>query len=71
MSTVCKLDPLVRQRRTARANLLRHPPMARTATAIAILAELSLIRANPRLPGAIKHELFTRGAEQLAKEIAP
>jgi hypothetical protein len=71
MSTVCKLDPLVRQRRTARANLLRHPPLARTAAAIAILAELSLIRLNPRLTGATKHELFTRGAEQLAKEIAP
>jgi hypothetical protein len=70
MSTACKLDPLVRQRRTARANLLRHTK-ARTAEAIAVLAELSLIRLNPRLTGAIKHELFTRGAEQLTKEIAP
>jgi hypothetical protein len=67
MSTVCKLDPLVRQRRTARANLLRHAK-ARTAEAIAVLAELSLIRLNPRLIGAVKHELFTRGAEQLTKE---
>ena len=49
--------------RTARANLLRQ--RARSAEAAIIFAELALIRANSRLHGAIKHQLFARGANQL------
>jgi hypothetical protein len=71
MSTVCKLDPLVRQRRTARANLLRNPPKVRSAEAVAVFTELSLIRISSRLDGATKHRLFERGAAQLAKELMP
>jgi hypothetical protein len=66
MSTICKLDPEVRRRRTARATLLRHPPKHKDrALLIAVMSELALIAANPRLTGSMKHELFERGAEQL------
>ena len=71
MSTVCKLDPEVRRRRTARAILLNTNHQFATgdgrAEAAAVLVELSLIKASSRLTGAVKHELFTRGAAQLAK----
>lgn len=67
MSTVCKLDPRVRQRRTARANLLRNPPPLRTAEAIAVFSELRLIHDSPCLAGSTKHVLFERGATQLSK----
>lgn len=63
MSTVCKLDPMVRQRRRARANLLREKP--RNIKAAAVMAELALIHDNPRLNGIAKHALFARGAHQL------
>lgn len=55
---------MVRVRRAARANLLR--TRAKSVEAAAILAELALIHANPRLHGNTKHNLFARGAYQLA-----
>jgi hypothetical protein len=68
MSTVCKLDPIVRQRRTYRANLLRNPPHAMNRFAAgAILAELALIHDNPHLSGDKKHQLFVRGVKQLTE----
>jgi hypothetical protein len=66
MSTVCKLDPAVRMRRSARANLLRNPPRINSALAAAIYTELCLIAASPRLTGDTKHALFERGAKQLS-----
>jgi hypothetical protein len=67
MSTICKLDPMVRVRRHARAGLLRNPPRAHRDHALhgAILAELRLIQLSSRLTGAAKHALFHRGANQL------
>lgn len=63
MSTICKIDPMVRQRRAYRAALLRMRP--RTAEALVVLFELRKIQKNPRLTGAKKHELFVRGAQQI------
>ena len=63
MSTRCKIEPMVRVRRAARANLLRQ--RAKNAKQVVVLAELALIRANPRLHGNTKHDLFARGAYQL------
>lgn len=68
MSTFCKLDPEQRRRRTMRAALLRTTRL-RTAEGAAILAELALIRRNPRLTGDTKHALFVRGANQLAPHL--
>ncbi len=70
MTTRCKLDPMVRQRRVRRAALLRNPPRfengdSRLKAAI-ILGELALIRKSSRLHGDTKHALFVRGANQLA-----
>ncbi len=70
MTTRCKLDPMVRTRRTRRAALLRDPPRientdSRLKAAI-ILGELALIRKSSRLHGDTKHALFVRGANQLA-----
>jgi hypothetical protein len=49
-----------------RRNLLRnHKP--RNHEDAAVLAELALIAANPRLTGETKQALFERGALQLAK----
>jgi len=64
MSTICKLDPTVRQRRAMRRNLLRNPPHKARPE---VMAELALIHDNPRLTGAKKHELFMRGAKQLSE----
>jgi len=70
VSTICKIDPSVRLRRTLRANLLRNPPRFASihsrATADCIMAELHLIHDSSRLRGDTKHMLFTRGATQLA-----
>lgn len=63
MSTISKLDSIVRQRRAARRNLLRNPPYKADPK---IMAELSLISRSSHLTGETKHELFTRGAAQLA-----
>ena len=65
MSTVCKLDPIVRQRRAMRRNLLR--TRAKSHIEVVILAELALIAANPRLTGETKQTLFERGARQMAQ----
>jgi hypothetical protein len=47
---------------------LRNPPRkVNRHAAGAILAELALIHDNPRLTGDKKHELFIRGAKQLAE----
>ena len=71
MSNASKLDPLTKQRRAARAALLRNPPRFRTAKshfkAAIILAELALIHKSSRLNGATKHTLFERGAKQLGE----
>lgn len=69
MSTICKIDPGVRQRRTLRANLLRNPPKFRESAVMAgrILAELHIIHDAPHLTGATKHMLFVRGAKQLSE----
>lgn len=68
MSTVCKLDVMVRVRRRKRAALLRYPPYKQDRFGAAvILAELALIHNNSRLTGSQKHELFTRGAKQLVE----
>ena len=64
MSTICKLDTEVRRNRAARRNLLRNHRLRNHEDA-AVLAELSLIAANPRLTGATKQALFERGARQL------
>lgn len=66
MSTVGKLDPMVRQRRMMRAALLR-THRARNYGDVCVLAELALISANPRLSGDVKQSLFERGAKQLAE----
>jgi hypothetical protein len=65
VSTITKIDPLHRQRRAARRNMLRNPPPLRSAEAIAIMSELSLIAKASRLHGNVKHALFHRGARQL------
>lgn len=68
MSTICKIDPEVRRRRSMRATLLRHPPPHKDkALRAAVMSELALIAANPRLSGDIKHALFERGARQLTQ----
>lgn len=65
---VSQLNPLTKQRRVARLALLRNPPVKQDRYAAGvILAELALIHNNPRLSGDKKHELFTRGAKQLAE----
>jgi hypothetical protein len=60
-----------RQRRARRAALLRNPPRykdkASALIAGRILAELHLIHHSSRLTGDTKHELFVRGAKQLAE----
>lgn len=63
MSTICKLDPMVRSRRRARANLLREKP--HNIKCATVMAELALIHDASRLNGATKHVLFVRGAHQL------
>ena len=51
-----------------RRTLLRnHKP--RNYEDVAVLAELSLIAANPRLTGDTKQALFERGARQLANHV--
>jgi hypothetical protein len=71
MSKLGLIDPLTKQRRVMRAALLRNPPRFRTAAshfkAAIILAELALIHNSSRLNGAMKHELFSRGAKQLGE----
>jgi hypothetical protein len=68
MSTICKLDPMTRQRRAMRAALLRNPPRLHgNLEASAIMAELALIHRNPRLSGVVKQKLFERGAYQLSR----
>ena len=47
-----------------RALLRNHKP--RSHQDAAVLAELALIAANPRLTGDIKQGLFERGARQMA-----
>lgn len=65
---VSGLNPLTKQRQRARVALLHNPPRKRDRFGAAvILAELALIHNNPRLTGAQKHELFTRGAKQLSE----
>ncbi len=70
MTTCCKLDPMVRTRRTRRAALLRNTPRFQNSDshlkAAIILGELALIRKSSRLHGDTKHALFVRGANQLA-----
>lgn len=69
MSTICKLNPLIRQRRAARRNLLRNPPLMKNiALRIAIMAEITLIAKSSRLTGTLKHKLFARGAAQMAAQ---
>lgn len=74
MSTVCKIDPMTRERRAQRRNLLRNPPRPRKGMTHsdqllygAILAELSIIKGSSRLTGDTKHWLFERGAKQLSE----
>ena len=71
MSTICKIDPSVRRRRTLRANLFRNPPrfasVQSKAMAGRIMAELHLIHDSSRLRGDTKHMLFMRGAKQLSE----
>ena len=74
MSTICKLDRMVRHRRTQRANLLRNPPrLPRGASSTAhaefgaIMAEMFMISRSPRLNGDTKHNLFVRGASQISQ----
>lgn len=68
MSTICKLDPEVRRRRTMRRNLLRNPPRIKNGERGAILmAELALIVQASYLTGDEKHRLFERGATQLTQ----
>ena len=61
MSTVTKLDPMHRQRRAMRRNLLRnyrgHP---------VIMAELAIIHRASHLTGDTKQRLFERGCAQMA-----
>jgi|GEM_PF-6662375 len=80
MSTRTKLDPLVRQQRMFRRNLLRHPPrLALDAKADdmaiygAIMERLANIYRKPSIHGADKHKLFIRGSLQIAqlKVMAP
>lgn len=66
MSTISKLNPEVRRQRAMRRNLLRNPPHKAHP---AIMAELALIHASPRLTGAVKQMLFERGAKQLSEAI--
>ena len=47
-----------------RALLRNHKP--RSHQDVAVLAELALIAANPRLTGDTKQQLFERGARQMA-----
>ena len=67
MSTRCKIYPLVRWQRTMRANALRVRP--KTALGAAVMVELALIHASPRLHGSTKHKLFLRGIPQLEGQI--
>jgi hypothetical protein len=67
-------DLLRRQQQAARKALLRNPPRVlgkNRSEAIAVLSELALIHNSSRLDGATKHELFERGAAQLAKLCQP
>ena len=63
MSTICKIDPMVRQRRAYRAALLKMRP--RNQKAAIILAELALIHNASRMTGTTKQALFVRGAQQI------
>lgn len=73
MSTICKINPLIRQQRRHRANLLRNPPQPRMRTPKrilemrVILVELSLIQQASHLTGATKQMLFERGAQQMSR----
>lgn len=72
MSTICKLDPFVRQRRAARANLLRNPPpvpngsMAQLAY-FSILEFLKRAHRAPFLTGTQKHDIFVNYGRKLAQ----
>ncbi len=70
MSTICKIDPMVRRRRAYRATAVRHPPpfsgiKGGRELYGKILGELALIHHSSRLTGATKDELFRRGFHQL------
>lgn len=72
MSTICKLEPMIRVNRRARAQLLRYPPKPpKDSTAMSkflrILAELRIIQQHPALTGGEKQGLFESGAHKLAK----
>lgn len=68
MSTVCKLDPAVRQQRTARANLLRNPPRV-ALEGTEILERLAQVARRSDLTGAEKHQRFTAGSERLREYV--
>lgn len=73
MSTICKLDPQVRQRRHARANLLRNPPTApkrgtvANAAYYAVLDFLARARKASWLTGTQKHDIFVHYGRKLAE----
>ncbi len=65
MSTICKLDPGVRQARAARRNAIRslervipYLPAARQPAAVLLHHILDNIRRNPKRTGAEKSDSF-------------
>lgn len=75
MSTITKLDPRHRERRAMRRQLLRNPPELprdvlpgnwRHLEYVEILTNLDAVRRSNR-HGHAKHDIFRRGALQLAE----
>jgi hypothetical protein len=71
MSTICKLDPMVRMRRKMRQRLLRNlPPRPNNAEGIsiymALTSELFNIRNRSNMTGAAKDQQFRKIMPSLA-----
>lgn len=72
MSTICKLDRMVRERRAARANLLRNPPPIPRDTVkqlayFTILEFLKRVHRASFLDGIQKHDIFVNYGRKLAQ----
>ncbi|MGO9722578.1 MAG: hypothetical protein ACLPOA_18825 [Methylocella sp.] len=67
MSTICKLNPMVREQRRRRADLLRQGWRdRRTPQETIVLNKLETVRRAPYLTGEQKHLIFHYGAKTLA-----